>query len=83
MITLKQVHVWVACVRNISVIGAETACVYRIADVQTARVHRLYRACVDALAQRAALLGKAPTPKGALLPQRIVSYKYLSVQLHS
>ena len=29
------------------------------------------------------LLGKAPTPKGALLPQRIVSYKYLSVQLHS
>ena len=29
------------------------------------------------------LLGKAPTPKGALLPQRIVSYMYLSVQLHS
>ena len=29
------------------------------------------------------VLGKAPTPKGALLPQRIVSYKYLSVQLHS
>ena len=29
------------------------------------------------------MLGKAPTPKGALLPQRIVSYKYLSVQLHS
>ena len=25
----------------------------------------------------------APTPKGALLPQRIVSYKYLSMQLHS
>ena len=29
------------------------------------------------------VLGKAPTPKGAFLPQRIVSYKYLSVQLHS
>ena len=29
------------------------------------------------------LLGKMSTPKGALLPRRIVSYKYLSVQLHS
>ena len=27
----------------------------------------------------ARMLGKAPTPKGALLPQRIVSYMYLSV----
>ena len=29
------------------------------------------------------VLGKALNPKGALLPQRIVSYMYLSVQLHS